>query len=115
MLRNHMGETSIMFNESAGIKDSNEVKILSIRRALIIWKDHGQGNLVIEGDSANAFKWASGLRCPPWGLVNVVGEVRHLAKWKGVSFSKVWSSANGAADYFSKLGVDNHFAGVFFI
>lgn len=36
VLRNHKGESSIMFNESVCIKDSNEAEILSIRRALVI-------------------------------------------------------------------------------
>lgn len=60
-----IGAKPIMFNESMGIKDSNEVEIFSIRRALEIWKDYGQGDLEIEGDSANALKWAKELRRPP--------------------------------------------------
>lgn len=104
-----------MFNESVGIKDSNEAEILSILRALTIWKDFGGGNLVIEGDSTNAFKWAIGSKRPPWRLNNVVREVRVLASELGVSFAQVRRSANGVADYFAKLGVDNHWEGVFFI
>lgn len=64
VLRNHRSETSIMFNESGGIKDSNEAESLNIRRALTICKDHGQGKLVIEWDLANAFKWTNKLRRP---------------------------------------------------
>lgn len=56
ILRNYKRETAIMFNESVGIKDSNEAEILSSWIALIIWKDFGDGNLVIERDSTNAFK-----------------------------------------------------------
>lgn len=115
VLRNHMGENSIMFNESVSIKDSNEAEILTIKRALIIWKDYGQGNLIIEEDSANAFKWALGLQRPPWRLINVVRKVRELAKGMEVSFTKVGRSANGVVDFFAKLGVDSLCAGVFFI
>lgn len=55
-----------MFNESVGIKYSNEAEILSIRKALAISILHEQGRLVIEGGLANAIKWALGLRHPPW-------------------------------------------------
>lgn len=89
VLRNHKGESYIIFNESVGIKDSNEAEILSIRRALLIWMHFGHENLIIEGDSANAFKWAFGLRRPPWRLTNVVREVRELANELGVSFVKI--------------------------
>lgn len=81
-----MGETTIMFNESVNILDSNEAEILSTRKALIIWKDHGHGSLVIKGDLANAFKWASGLQRTPWRLVNVVREVKDLANELGHLF-----------------------------
>lgn len=87
----------------------------SIKRALTIWKDFGVGNLIIEGDSANAFKWASGLRRPPWRLTNVIREVRVLARELRVSFAQVGRSANGVTEYFAKLGVDNYWEGVYFI
>lgn len=60
VLRNHEGITSIFFNESMGVRDSNEAEILSNRRALTIWKMHGQGKLILERDLANAIKWAKG-------------------------------------------------------
>lgn len=74
----------------------------------------GKKNGILEGDSANAFKWASGLCRPHWRLVNVVRKGRDLANGLGVSFSKIGRSANGVVDLFAKLGVDDQAARVFF-
>lgn len=46
--------------------------------------------------------------------MNTVREVRELVAEVDVYFAKVGRSANGVVDYFSKLGVSNHFLGVFF-
>lgn len=76
VLMNHEKTTSIVFSESVGVRGSNEVEVISIRRALTIWKSYGQGKLIIEGDSANAIKWAKGQRWPPWRLITMVREIK---------------------------------------
>lgn len=78
----------MVFTESVGLRDSNEVDLLNIRRALTIWKDCGKGPLVIEGDSTNAIKWAKGLKCPLWKLVSIVKEIKGLSLGMDVSLFK---------------------------
>lgn len=56
VLRDHSASTSIVFSESVGIKDSNETKLFSIRRALSLELGVGGDKLVIKSNSSNAIK-----------------------------------------------------------
>lgn len=103
-LRNHDWTISIMFSELVGIRDSNEVEILNIRRALTIWKIHGQRKLVKEG----GWKMRSnGLRDKgaPLELITMVRDIKDLVSGFDVSFVQIGRIANRVADYFAKLGV----------
>lgn len=66
VLCNHTGKPLVIFLKSIGRRESNEAKLFSIRKALTIWISLGLGKLVIESNSANAVKWVSGVKKPPW-------------------------------------------------
>lgn len=69
-----------------GIKESNEVELLSIQRAMSLAFDEGGDKLVIESNSSNAIKWAKGMKRPPWRLITLVREIRDLVVGLEVSF-----------------------------
>lgn len=114
-MRNHESQTTIMYNESIGIRDSNEAEIFSIKRVLDIWKLHRRGQLVIERDLTNAIKWAKGQWRHPWRLITTVKEIRAWVTELDVSFVHSIRLANNVENYFIKLRVDNDFSGVFFL
>lgn len=58
-------KTFIVFSKSIGQRDSNEAKLISIRKALSIWYSLGGEKLIIEGDFYKAIGWAKGLKKPP--------------------------------------------------
>lgn len=49
-------KNNVIFFKSVGRKESNEVEILNIMRALTMWISLGLGKLVIESD---AIKWVT--------------------------------------------------------
>lgn len=56
-------------------RDSSEAELLAMWSALDLWVGHGQGWLLIEGDSSNGIKWASGRNRPPWKLILMVKDI----------------------------------------
>lgn len=77
-----VGTSSIVFSKSMGLRDSNEAKILGIRRTLSLWVYNSEGKLIIEGDSANTIKWTRGSKCPCWKLVSIVRVTKALCSVK---------------------------------
>lgn len=102
VLCDHNGEPLVVFLKSIGRRESNEAKLFSIRKALTIRNSLGLGKLVIERNSANAVKWVSGVKKPPWQLVTVVREIKSPLKGRKILFTKVNRSANGIANFFAK-------------
>lgn len=101
------------FHGAVGVRDLNGVELLSIRRALTIWKVHKQGSLVIEGDSTNTIKWTKGLK---WtSLENDYHSNRGLTSGVDVSFVHVCCTTNGVADFLAKNEINNSVSGVFCI
>lgn len=47
LLHNREGISSLFFSEFIGARDSNEVKLLGIRKALSIWVDLDMRNLLL--------------------------------------------------------------------
>lgn len=88
--------------DPTGVKDSNEAKLIGIRRALAFWANYGMS---IEGYSANAIKCARGSKIPPWKLLSVVRENNALVLTVDVFFQHV-RSVNGVADFLAKLGLE---------
>lgn len=68
---------------------------------------------MIESDSSNAIKWASGVKRPPWRLITLVREIKDLAAGMEVFFSLISRSANGVVDFFVKNGVGGPIHGTF--
>lgn len=73
------------------------------------------GELIIEGDSKNAIKWALGLKRPPRKLITIVREIRALYSGRVISFMPVRRSVNGVADFFAKNGMDSTTVGMFYL
>lgn len=96
-----------------GTKDSNEAKLVSIRRALVIGTGLRGGKLVVEGDSTNAIKWAMGLKRRPWRLIATVREIRAQVLGVEVSFVHISRTTNGVANFFTKNEVGGSITGVF--
>lgn len=94
------------------MRDSKEVELLSIRRALTLWRAFGQGTLVIEGDSENAIKWAKGLKRPPLRMITISREIRGLIAGLVIHVNR---SANAVIDFLAKNGIFNSASGVFCI
>ena len=55
VLRNHKGEVLYMFSKHIGIKDSNEVEVMTIYHTSF------HHYLIVESDSANAISWVKSL------------------------------------------------------
>lgn len=58
VLRDSSRLSLLVFSEPLVVRDSNEAELLAIRRAPTLWVDCGYGKLIIEGNLANAIKWA---------------------------------------------------------
>lgn len=78
VMQDHTGNSSIVFFEPVGRKESNEAELLSIKRALTIWTSIGRGKLFIESDSTNTVKWVTGVKRPSWRLAIVIREIKAL-------------------------------------
>lgn len=81
--------------------ESNETKLRVIRRALSIWSDHGNDNLIIEGDSINVITSASSRKDLSWKLINIVSDIGRL----GITFTHTAQSTNSIVDFLVKIGV----------
>lgn len=85
VLQDHQGNVSSFFYNPIGINDSNEAKLIAIRRALSLWVNGGHlvSSLIVEGASANDIAWVSGRRKTPWRLIFIARAIslqrqRHL-------------------------------------
>lgn len=59
VLHNSKGEILFMFSMSVGVKESNEAEVMATLEALWYFSLSYRIKLMVEGDSANAVKWAS--------------------------------------------------------
>lgn len=65
VVHDNEGRTRLIFSESVEVMESNEAELRAIRHATFIWASIGIGNLIIEGESANAIAWVSEKVNPP--------------------------------------------------
>lgn len=85
--------------------ESYKVELRAIKRVTHLWASLGYGNLIIEGDFANAIAQASGRRNPLWKLVNTVRNIRRLCRNGVIYFELVDRSTNSVADILTKVRV----------
>lgn len=68
VLSNHKEDVLYMFLKNVGIKDSNDVEVLVILEALMIYVWLFRGRLLVESDSANAIHLISKVEGGLWKL-----------------------------------------------
>lgn len=84
-----------MFLKNVGIKDSNEVEVLTILEALRIYVWLFMGRLLVESDYANAIHWISKVEGDLCKLhFFSFNEIKALSSFNAFSFSNVSQGAN---------------------
>ena len=105
VLRNHKGEVLYMFSKHVGIKDSNEMEVLTILEAPCIYHSFYHHNLIMESDSINAISWVKSLR-GPWKMHFLFNEIGLFVSEMQLTFQHIIRSANGMEDSLVKQGVN---------
>ena len=80
----------------------NEAELLALRMALCQANHLGLSNLIAEGYSSYAIRWASGSSRPPWRLTDIAEEVVDLGLKLNISFVLIKRSVNEVADHLAK-------------
>lgn len=92
MLHAFSADCILSFSGPAGLCSVNEAELAALRLGIRERAKLGLSNIIGEGDSWCANRWASRVTRPPWRLVDMVEEVIELASRINATFVHVLRS-----------------------
>ena len=95
----------VSFSDSVCHCSINKVELLALRQGLQEASHMKLQPLLVEGDLECVLRWVSRRSAPPWRLLDVLGEVKDLARNLNANLSHIRWSANEVADILAKEGV----------
>ncbi|XXG49570.1 hypothetical protein AAC387_Pa02g3723 [Persea americana] len=105
VIRNENGLILLSYSGPAGFCSINKAELLALNIGMREASRLNPQWLLVEGDSACVFQWASNPSTVPWYMANIIEEMTHLSGELNISFSHIKCSANAKADNLAKEGV----------